>query len=598
MPGKRTRISCWAGRLIAIQCLLASSIAYGIDFNLADFEITTHGGITYGTAIRTDNRDRGLIDAGNGAVVGVNGTATGSRNSDDGDLNFNKGEQISTVLKAVGSIDIKHDNIGFMVRAKAWHDLILGEANPAFGNIPNGYAVNRPLSDSGFSERAKFSGVVFQDAYAYGAFTPGDRPLILRIGNQNIPWGGGWSISGGLSAINPVDLPAMHRPGASPDETGIPIPALYGKLGISENIALEGFYQLRFRPTEIDGCGTFFSTYDYLAEGCNKVFVAGSNDAAANTLGLFGKRAATPDVSNNGQFGAGATYKIPVIATDFGVYAVEYHNRLPIAGAIKTSRVIPVPFIPGDPDGKNVQYFTEYPESIRVLGLTFMTRLDDLVLAGELTYRPNQPVALNATDLFNAFASNTALTELRADATSTALGGAYHGYDLRKVTQVQVSLGDKFKSILGAEEMTLNSELGLKYMNDLPDPVTRRYGRSGIFSVGPVSGVCNPGASSIECSQNGYVSRRSWGYRLKIGLRYPNVINQVDLSPSLAFAHDVRGWAYDAGFNEGRHTLITAVRATYQKMYFAELNWTNTWGGYYNYTRDRSWLSASAGLRF
>jgi Protein of unknown function (DUF1302) len=67
---------------------------------------------------------------------------------------------------------------------------------------------------------------------------------------------------------------------------------------------------------------------------------------------------------------------------------------------------------------------------------------------------------------------------------------------------------------------------------------------------------------------------------------------------SLTFAHDVRGWSYDNGFNQGRQTLGMSLRATYRKMYVADVTWTPTKGGYYNNTRDRSYLNASAGLRF
>lgn len=577
-------------------------LGHAIDFNLGDFVVTSHGGLSYGTTIRTDSRDTGLIQSGNGARVGIAGTAAGGSNTDDGDLNFDKGDAVSTVVKGVFSADIKHGQYGFAVRAKAWHDLTLGEANPAFGNLGNGYSANRPLRDAGFSERAKFSGAVFQDVYVHGSFEPWGMPLNLRLGNQFLPWGSGWAIIGGIAALNPVDLPALRRAGALPEEIPIPVPALYGKLDLRQSTAIEGFYQFRFRPTVLDGCGTFFSTYDYLASGCNQVVVVGPSspisDPVALAAGLSGTRAPTPDVADSGELGIALTHKSVDLGTDFGLYLAEYHSRLPVASAIKTTRPGPFPFVPGNPDGRNAQYFAEYPERIRMLGLTFSTKHGDRAFAGELTYRPNQPVVFNATELLRAFVSNTAPTTLRADGAATPFGGVFHGYDRRQVTQAQLSVSDKFASLLGAEDATLAAEAGLKYMNDLPDPATRRYGRQDAFGVGQVGGICEPGASAIQCSQDGYVSRRAWGYRLKAALRYPDVAEQIDLTPSMTFAHDVRGWAYDNGFNEGRRTLGLSLRGTYRKMYYADVTWTPTWGGYYNNARDRSWLSASAGLRF
>lgn len=576
--------------------------AVAVDFQIADFDVTAHGGVTYGTTVRTDSRDARLLPPGNGTRVGHRGSAAGGNNNDDGDLNFGRGDTVSTVTKAVGSVDIHRNGAGLVVRAKLWHDLVLGESNAAFGNLPNGLAANRPLGDGGFPDRAKFSGAAFQDVYVYGNFTPWEKALTVRLGNQTLPWGSGWSIGGGLSALNPLDLPAIRRAGALPEEMPVPVPALFGKLSLSEQTALEGFYQIRFRRTELDGCGTFFSTYDYVTPGCNRVVVAAPfspvPDPTALAAGFRGARAPTPEVSDSGQLGIGVTYKAVDIATDFGAYLSQYHNRTPVVSAIRTTRAIPVPFIPGNPDGANPAYFTEYPERVRMLGLTFATRMDGLTVAGELTYRPNQPVVFNATELLRAFVSNTAPTTLRADASATPLGGVFHGYDRRRVTQLQLSANGTLHPILGADEMPLAAEVGMKYMNDLPNAAIRRYGRQDNFGVGPVGGACEPGSTAEQCTLRGFVSKSAWGYRLKAGLKYSGIADAVDFTPSITFAHDVRGWSYDNVFNEGRHTLWLSLRATYRKMYFADITFAPTGGGDYNNARDRGYAAAAVGLRF
>ncbi|MDD5191480.1 MAG: DUF1302 family protein, partial [Dehalococcoidales bacterium] len=362
---------------VAAVCSSYSIASPAIELKSGDLDFIFHGGLTYGTMMRTDRRDAGLLQSGNGNHVGVAGTAVGGSNTDDGDLNFGKGDTVSSVVKAVGSVDIKRGNYGVAARAKLWHEFTLGKSNPAFGDLLNGYSANHTLLDAGFTERAKFSGAVFQDVYIYGAFEPWGKPLTMRLGQQFLPWGAGWTITGGLSALNPVDLPAVHRPGALSEEMLIPIPALYGKMEVVRNTSIEGFYQFRFRPTTIDGCGTFFSTYDYLAPGCNGIVVAPSSavsDPAAVATGFLGGRAPTPNVSDGGEFGLALTHNVAELGTDVGAYFAEYHSRLPVVSAIKTSRIAPpFPFLPGNPDGKNPLYFTEYPERIRVLGLTFST---------------------------------------------------------------------------------------------------------------------------------------------------------------------------------------------------------------------------------
>ena len=45
--------------------------AVAVDFQIADFDVTAHGGVTYGTTVRTDSRDARLLPPGNGTRVKV-----------------------------------------------------------------------------------------------------------------------------------------------------------------------------------------------------------------------------------------------------------------------------------------------------------------------------------------------------------------------------------------------------------------------------------------------------------------------------------------------------------------------------------------------
>jgi hypothetical protein len=48
----------------------------------------------------------------------------------------------------------------------------------------------------------------------------------------------------------------------------------------------------------------------------------------------------------------------------------------------------------------NSNYFVEYPEDIRLYGLSFSTTLPTgTAWSGEVSYRPNAPVQLNTTDI-------------------------------------------------------------------------------------------------------------------------------------------------------------------------------------------------------
>jgi hypothetical protein len=67
-----------------------------------------------------------------------------------------------------------------------------------------------------------------------------------------------------------------------------------------------------------------------------------------------------------------------------------------------------------------------------------------------------------------------------------------------------------------------------------------------------------------------YASSFSWGYRLRASSVYRNVIDGVDLKPTITFVHDVKGWSYDSLFIEGRQLAIVALQADVKKRFFVE----------------------------
>src|SRR5438128_10101469 len=155
------------------------SFAAPLVYKLGDVTVTTKGTATFGTIIRADARNPEFITPGNGARVGVAGRAVGGQNDDDGELNYARGDRASTVLKGVIDVDFKYQKFGAFLRAKAWTDFTLDHGDVPHGNLPNGYAANTPLSDSGFSRLGRFSGVELKDANVYGTFDVG-KQLFVR----------------------------------------------------------------------------------------------------------------------------------------------------------------------------------------------------------------------------------------------------------------------------------------------------------------------------------------------------------------------------------------------------------------------------------
>ncbi|MGB8329803.1 MAG: DUF1302 domain-containing protein [Polyangiales bacterium] len=574
------------------------SVAEPQEYHFGDVTVIGKGTAVFGTIIRADDRDPKLIPQGNGASVGVNGKARGGVNNDDGDLNYDRGDRVSTVLKVVTDADVKYKNLGMFARLKAWYDFVQEDKDVPHGNVPNDYVPGEPLSDAGFSRLGKFSGADLR-GNGYGTFDIYGKTLFTRVGYQTIDWGSPGTIPGGLEQINPIDNPARLRAGAVPEETRILFPAVFASLGLIKNLNVEAFYQFKFEPNELPGCGVFGSFLDYATEGCDKVFVAPVtvSDATSLATGSYLERASDGDPSNGGQYGFGLTYLAENLG-QFGAYFANYHSRRLAVSVIKSSRTEGEPFIPGNPGGENTQYYIEYPENIKVFGLSFKTQLPDQTrIFAEYTYRPNQTIQWATSDLLLAFVSNTAPTLLRAAATATPPGGNFHGYDRLKMSQFGAGAAKPLGKVLGGD-LTLAGEVGIKYIHDLPDQSERRYVRADFYGLGPVNGVCLPGAPSYQCSEDGYASSLSWGYRLRVSSIYGNVIDGVDLKPTITFVHDVKGWSYDGVFNEGRKLAIVALQADVKKRFFVEASWTPIWGGTYNFTKDRDFYGLAIGATF
>jgi hypothetical protein len=458
-------------------------LASAAELELGEWKGSINTTVVVGTQTRMQSQDQKLMFKANGASQGMGGNALTGQNDDDSNLNYKKGDKVSTVLKAYSEMRLKREDTEVVLAAKAWYDYGQSHDDRPWGNYPNGYRAGEPLSDNGFDSLAKFSGVALMNAYVGQRFSIGGQALDVRLGNQVLQqWGERSSIGGGLAAISPIDIGAFRRPGALAAESTIPVPQITARWQFVDNQSVEAFYQFMFRHSELPGCGTYFAASDYLAEGCNGVFPGGAQtDGAKLAAGNFVKRTGTVEPDDGGQFGLAYRLRLGPINTNLALYFAQYHNRLPNLDVVKSTRA--TPYIPGDPGGLNAQYGTEYADNVRVWGLSFDSKVASATVFGELTYRPNQPLGLNGTDLLNAFLSNTAPTPLRQDAINTAAGGTFQAFDRKQMLQLQLGVLQPFKDVLGADTLILAGEAGYRRYPNLPDVNQRRYGRSTVFGL-------------------------------------------------------------------------------------------------------------------
>ncbi|SDH76353.1 DUF1302 domain-containing protein [Pseudomonas abietaniphila] len=612
----------WRRAKLPLAVSLASTLAgpaFGVSFNIGEIEGSFDSSLSIGASWSTAKPNKDLI--------GVNNGGRGlSQTSDDGHLNFKRGETFSKIFKGVHDLELKYGDTGVFMRGKYWYDFELKDESREFKDI----------SDSGRKEGAKSSGFQLLDAFVYHNYSIADEPGSVRFGKQVISWGESTFIGGGINSINPIDVSAFRRPGSEIKEGLIPVNMFYLSQSLTENLSAEAFYQLEWDQTVVDNCGTFFSQPDVIADGCSdnlRVLNKRSTIPAAalptltalgvnvNNEGVLVRRGPDRDARDSGQFGVAMHYNFEPLDTEFGAYFMNYHSRSPIfsaqgaPGAAFTRPLGPLAALRPLIVAGNSNYFVEYPEDIRLYGLSFSTTLPTgTAWSGEVSYRPNAPVQLSTTDILFA-----GVTPIPGFANASVLSGTpgqdLHGYNRKEVTQFQTTLTHFFDQVMGASRLTTVAEVGVTHVGGLESKSDARYGRDPVFGPGSLPGnFCNvlnnstaqggglPNAASLNtnCNNDGYTTATSWGYRARAIWDYNSVFAGVNLKPSVAWSHDVSGYSPGPGgnFEEGRKAVSLGLEAEYQNTYTANLSYTNFFDGKYSTVDDRDFVALSFGMNF
>lgn len=102
------------------------------------------------------------------------------------------------------------------------------------------------------------------------------------------------------------------------------------------------------------------------------------------------------------------------------------------------------------------------------------------------------------------------------------------------------------------------------------------------------------------CNNDGFTTDFSWGYRARLVWDYPNAIAGVNLSPQLAWSHDVEGYGPQpsGAFLEGSKAVGLSLSAVYQNSITGNIAYTNYFGGDYNELVDRDNVTASVSYSF
>ncbi|MCY1280148.1 hypothetical protein D9M69_265150 [compost metagenome] len=590
------------------RCLLATAIAaatapvYAATFDLGGLHGQFDSALSIGASWATADAESKLIGPENG------GTGY-STSGDDGRLNFKKGETFSKIFKGLHDLELSYGDTRAFVRGKYWYDFELKDEHRQF----------KEISDEGRVMSSRSSGAELLDAFVAQRYELAGHPGEARLGKQVVSWGESFFIGNSINAINPLDVAALMRPGSELKEGLIPVNMFYFSQSLTDKLSMEAFYQLKWEPYALPNCGTFFGV-DPVAKGCTQNLNGGLNDIAAlepiaanaglgfdfldtriSNEGIILPREPDNEARDSGQFGLALRWLGE--STEYGAYFINYHSRKPKFSLRTASGV--ADFVQNDPAflalpadqqfalalgtaAGNTHYFVDYPEDIHLYGVSFATELPTgTAWSGEISYRPNEPLSINTADLSGGALNPVfeALTGSTFEPTVPAgEGQVIQGWKRKEVTQAQTTFLHVFDPLLGATSMTFVAEIGVTHLGGLEGLKSQRYGRDSVF--GDLS----------QAGPHGYFTQTSWGYRTFAALKYSDVFAGINLTPNLAWSHDVDG--YGPTFNEGAKAVSLGLDADYRNTYTASLSYTDYFGGDFNTDIDRDNLSLSFGMNF
>ena len=593
-------------RLISAVLLLSLTVSVSADtFAVRDLQGIYNGRVSYGALYRLQERDRDLI------AIASDGNAFSS-NSDDGDLNYDKGI-VSSNVRATGELGLAWRNLGAYVRGTGFYDFVNQSNDPA----------RTPFNSD--AEKLVGSDIDLRESYLNLSLTPGGMPAIVRVGQQILNWSETSVVRDGLDLINPVNLATVLQPTSIEEDLRTPQRMVWGAANVTETFSVEAYYQYEWEPVRLPPVGWYFSNLDAIGGEGLQTWMFGNGQISdlgtdldqrfqlpAGTLGFNKNFQRLPGYgqdkpSDGGQYGASVIGILPNSnATRVGMHYIRYHSRLPLLMA-RTGNAAAVaataePFVAArakalesiylgeglDPIdaarlgrdaaeqitlsdyANDASFFATYPQDIDLLGFSFSTstRRTGTLFAGEFSYHRDFPfqIALNplmqtvfSPVLFDPEIGNTALGSFGP---GQVIGG-FHRLDRGLVT---LEVSQIFRGRFGADQTLIVADVSWAGMLERP----------------------GKGEAPLTSSD-----KNSWSYRLQLAANYSGVFGGINITPFTVFNHDFDGTtpAPISTFLEDRKSLVLGLRGTYINRITAEIRYNIlTGGGRANLLRDRDYL--------
>lgn len=596
------------------------------------------------------------------------GTGGYSTNGDLGNQNFDTGKAFSTLFKGVHELDVRYKDMGIFMRGMYFYDFELKNGSRSYVNpLHRDNNANYPANDPCASKKASeelCSDIRLLDFFFYSDFYLGDMPVSLRIGDQVVSWGESTFIQHGINTINPVDVTRARSPGAELKEVFIPVGMVYASIGLTDNLSVAGYYQYEYERSRLPQAGSYFAANDFAGEGgqANNVQLgfAGRPDMdlnwllnSLNNLGTAVRSgamdpalaaraliiypvsvtirgysdAAHIDADDDGQYGLKLSYFSQELnETEFSFYHINYHSSRPVISGFTANfspaalgadiKMLASTEITRD-NITELQSFSKaqfnYPEDIKLWGMSFNTNVGETALAGEVAFRQDEPLQIDDVELlYTATAQQLANAGLRPDLDGLSQmknigrdvgpGQTAKGYVTSDTLQIQFTATHVFGPTLGMDNLIVLGEVGYVDIKDFPDPSVLRLNAPGTARTPSLEPTAdgNPRTGlhtglSDGPETNPFGTSDAWGYRLLANASYNDVFAGVNLNVRATFAHDVKGTTPDPLFLfiEDRKSASLAFNFDYLSKWSASFSYNAFWGGLgtTNALADRDFVS-------
>ncbi|MGH8388015.1 MAG: DUF1302 domain-containing protein [Pseudomonas sp.] len=445
-----------------------------------DWSVTT----SYGIGVRTADQSRRLL----------------SVNADDANRNFDQGGLTTNRVGALGELILRKDNYGAVVRGSTFYDDVYHQEND--NDSPS--TVNKTGRNDEFtSDTRYYSGgrSKLLDVYVFSGWRfDNDTMLDVKAGRHIESWGESLYYPGVNGVQNPSDAVKASQPGVEVKEVLLPVGQFSGSFRLNPQLTFGAYVQYEWKGTELPPVGSYLASSDVVGPGREFIYANGQKIAYRGT----------DEPRDSGQWGVQVRYR-PVPAVELSLFHINYHDKNPATALVGYN---PLPVGGGRLALASNGYRIKYFEDIKLTGVSATTKLGDVQVGGEWSYRDGVPVMVN-----------TGLGAVPAKG---------------KGQQMQLSamriLGDR----PWASQTTLTAEV-IRTQVDSVESTSAAPNLQGLNLLPSVARLVAPSDDYTFSTQSGWKTKSSSAYTVGASFSYPGVAQGWDLEVPFSFSNVFSG---------------------------------------------------------